>query len=354
MNTKISRQGFLAGLGSLAAAGAFGSGVPKSKDGLVWAMYNQLGSHDNWNQLKNPLAENGHFCGESTLIDDNSWENRMAAASKNGCNMMCIDLMEAYAYDSHPELALKGSRSREWLNKWVRRLRDMGIEAIPAINCSTTHSPWMGFWSRRVSTPEYYKFVADLFAEAYDVFEKPSHMHFGMDEENSDCTARMCYSLRRQDALLWHDINFYAKTISKLGARPWMFSDYEWWRTKEFPEKVSKDILQSNWYYGFDFDLESLKGNSHTYVESYIRLEKAGFDQMPGCSNWVGGHHIKAGRKVNVENIPGTVEFAKRVISKEHLKGFFCMPWLGRSVKSDPMWIDAVEQLAKAREKYFG
>lgn len=356
----MSRRNFISGCTSATVLGLAGCAtsnvapVARKDNDLIWCMYQQLGSHM-WNSaVKFPLAENGHFCGESTTIDDASWEVRMAATKRNGCNMLCVDLAEGLLYPSHPELGLKGSRTPEWMNERVRRLRGMGIEAIPCLNLSSAHNYWLGFWSRRVSTPEYYRFIADILADAYDIFEKPSLINFGMDEENEDNTRRSVYCLRRQGDLLWHDIDFYAKTISKLGARPWMWADYEWWRSDDYVKRVSKDILQTNWYYGFDFDYEKMTGIARKYVQSYVNLEKAGFDQMPGCSNYVGSEHQKAGRKVNVENIPGTLEFAKRVISKDHLKGFFCMPWVSTTSRTDPMWIDACDQFGKAKARNFG
>lgn len=356
----MSRRNFISGCTSATVLGLAGCATSNvapvaRKDGdLIWCMYQQLGSHM-WNSaVKFPLAANGHFCGESTTIEDDSWERRMAATKRNGCNMLCIDLAEGLLYPSHPELGLQGSRTPEWMNARVRKLRDMGIEAIPSLNFSSAHNYWMGYWSRRVSTPEYYRTVADLLADAYDIFEKPSYINFGMDEENEDCTKKSQFCLRRQGDLLWHDIDFYARTISKLGARPWMWSDYEWWRPEDFAKRVSKDILQTNWFYGYDFDYANLKGIERKYVECYVRLEKAGFDQVPGCSNYISGLHQKAGRKVNVENIPGTVEFARKVISKAHLKGFYCMPWVSTTSRTDPTWIDACEQLGKAKARYFG
>lgn len=357
----ISRRNFVSGLSSSLALGAVSGCInpPPAKvvrkDGeLIWCMYQQLGSHMWHSGVKFPLAANGHFCGEKTHIDDASWERRMAACAKNGVNMLCIDLAEGLRYPSHPELALEGSRSPEWMNDRVRRLRDMGIEAVPSLNFSAAHNYWLGFWSRRISTPEYYRTISELLADAYDIFEKPSMMNFGMDEENEDCTKRDYFSSRRQGDLLWHDIDFYAKTISKLGARPWMWSDYEWWRSADYVKRVSKEIMQTNWYYGFDFDYKNMKGIEKTYVESYVRLEKAGFDQMPGCSNYVGAAHTKAGRKVNTENIPGTVEFAKREIAPSRLKGFYCMPWVSTNANSDPTWVDSCNQLGAAKKKYFG
>ena len=54
-------------------------------------------------------------------------------------NMVVIDLGEAIQYQSHPELAVKGTRPVEKFRKELARLRAMGLEPIPKLNFSTTH-----------------------------------------------------------------------------------------------------------------------------------------------------------------------------------------------------------------------
>ena len=54
-------------------------------------------------------------------------------------NMVVIDLGEAIQYQSHPELAVKGSWPVEKFRKELARLRGMGLEPIPKLNFSTTH-----------------------------------------------------------------------------------------------------------------------------------------------------------------------------------------------------------------------
>lgn len=342
----MTRREFVAGMSAAAAVSA--CGAASRKEDFIWCMYQQLGSHMWPSAVKAPCAENGHYCGESTPIDDASWERRMASCAKNGCNMMVVDIAEGMHFSTHPELALKGTRSQAWMNERVRRLRDMGITAIPSLNFSTAHDFWLGRYSRMISTPEYYRCCADLIGESFDVFERPPLFFLGMDEENPDNTSKCHLSVRRQGELLWHDIDFYAKTVQRLGARPWMAADYEWWEPTEYCKHVSKDILQTNWYYGYDFDFEKLTGVTRTYVKGYLDLDKAGFDQVPACSNYVGVAHKKAGRTVNVENIPGTVAFARRVIDPKRLKGVMCMPWVSTTSATDPKWIDACDQFGAA------
>lgn len=350
----ITRRNFVSGLSSALAFGSLDAvAAPAGGNTFRWAVYQQLGSHM-WNSaVKFPLAENGHYCGEETLIDDGVWERRMEKAAACGMNTMRVDVAEGLVYPSHPELAVKGSRSAEWMNARVRKLRELGIEAIPTLNFSTAHHFWLGHYSRMVSTPTYYKVVKDLYADVYDIFEKPTIMGMGMDEENSDNTSKCQHSLRRQGDLLWHDIDFYARTISALGARPTMAADYIWWRRDEYLKRVSKEIIQGNWYYGVNFDYENMKGPRRSYVEAYLWLNEAGYDQIPGCSNYVEWYDRKElGLTKNELNIPRTIEFARKHIDARHLLGFACSCWSGTSPRGDRRWFEACEQFAREKERH--
>jgi hypothetical protein len=189
MQKKSTRRNFIATFGAAAAATALGAPGQKRKK-MMWAMYMQLGSYM-WNEPR-PLDANGRFCGDRCWADDVAWDNRMAYAKKKGMNMIVVELAEALRYPSHPEIALTGknadqsSRSAEWMNERVRKCREIGLEVIPQLNFSATHDAWLGFYSRMVSSPTYYRVTADLIRDVYDIFEKPPYIGMGMDEEAPD------------------------------------------------------------------------------------------------------------------------------------------------------------------------
>ena len=65
----------------------------------------------------------------------------------------CVDVGEGLVYPSHPELVIEGSWSPDKLRAEVRRLRAMGVEAVPKLNFSTSHNGWLKQYRRMVSTP---------------------------------------------------------------------------------------------------------------------------------------------------------------------------------------------------------
>ena len=130
-------------------------------------------------------------------------------------------------YPSHPELALPGSRSPEWI-------------------CC--------------------------------------FLHIGYDEEMA--SHQKGFQCVRTDEVWWHDLLFFVKTVEEAGMRPWMWSDYGWHHA-DFVEKCPKSVLQSNWYYDEKmegFDLASMKpdAESRPYLELYAKLDRAGIDQISG------------------------------------------------------------------------
>ena len=357
---KTTRKEFLSGLASATAASALPSFAAKPGKGMLWIMYMQLGSHM-WKQ-SNPLDPKGHFCGNRTWVDDAAWDARMAHAKAKGMNMILVDLAESIRYPSHPELAIEGanaaqsSRSAEWMNERVRKCKAMGLEVVPSLNLSATHDSWLGFYSRMLSTPTYYRVVGDLFRDVYDIFEKPRFMHMGMDEEAVDFAPTHQVAIFRQKDVLWHDINLFGKIIAKLGARPWMAADIEWWYPQDYAKNVSKDIVQQNWYYGQSFDAKAYKAKKDLrakYIESYNRLDAAGFDQTPGPSNWLEGRDKKEGKTETRVNTDLTLEYCKRELNPDRVLGYVSLPWVGPGSGGNAGWFDACDQLAAARDKHY-
>lgn len=353
-----TRRDFITALGSAAAATALGA--PKPPKRMIWAMYMQLGSNM-WNEPK-PLDENGRFCGDRCWADDAAWDNRIAYAKEKGINLIVVELAEALHYPSHPELALpkvggvQGSRSPEWMNGRVRKCRDLGIEVIPQLNFSATHDAWLGFYSRMVSSPTYYRVTGDLIRDVYDIFEKPRYIGMGMDEEAPDFARGKPHGVARMGALLWHDISFFGEEISRLGSRPWMWSDLEWWYPEDFARNVSKEILQTNWYYGQCFDSKMYKAKKDMrwkYIESYDRLDAAGYDQIPGPSNWLEGRDKREGKTENRVNTDMTLEYCKSRLDPRRVLGYISLPWCGSTRGGDKMWFDACDQLVEARAKHY-
>ena len=362
----FSRRDFLkqTGLslsGGLAAAGLAGcdslQACPKWKpdeNRMIWANLVHLGYNmwadrkvDSWGgkeELRGHIIKNIR-AHDYLRCDQKLWDDIVKKMADVGMNMIVIDLGEGVRYDSHPELGVKGSWSPKRLKTELAKIRTLGIEPIPKMNFSTAHDTWLGPYSRCVSTPTYYKVCSELAAEVCDLFDKPRFFHLGYDEETAGHQGRYGYVVVRQYELWWRDFYFFVDEVEKNGVRPWIWSDYVWHHKEDFYKKMPKSVLQSNWYYGCqfaNFQAGKLKKDDPVKVriQSYIDLDKHGYDQIPTASNWS-----------CPENFEQTVDFCRKYIGGERLKGFLQTPWLGTMEFAREHHMEAIELVGKKIDK---
>ena len=262
---------------------------------------------------------------------DALWRKVTDHAAAKGVNMVVVDIGEGLVYPSHPELAIKGSWSPDKMRDEVLRLRSLGVEAIPKLNFSTTHNGWLKHYRRILSTPAYYAVCEDLVADVAEIFGRPRFMHIGFDEESAhhqDSDGRTLLVTVRKGEFWWHDFLHIVKTVERNGMRPWAWSDFGW-NNPEYYTRCPKSVVQSNWYYDESyggFDPSTNKTGDLKRLMAFWDLEKAGFDQIPCGTNWVGWkRRIK---KAGADDVIGKlVELGRKVVSERHLLGFLMAPW---------------------------
>ena len=237
---KMDRRSFLKMSACAAAAGAsvpaIGSDLPRLGD--IRALLLHLG-HNMWcDWFPADVDPSGFSCKPDTVLRnrDDLWRKATDYAVSKGVNMIVIDVGEGLVYPSHPELAIQGSWSPDKLRAEVRRLRSMGVEAVPKLNFSTSHNGWLKQYRRMVSTPAYYKVCEEVLRDVYEVFDRPRFIHIGCDEEVASHQVEIVkyiYIVARTKEFWMHDYLHLVRTVEGLGARPWCWSDYGW-RHPEF------------------------------------------------------------------------------------------------------------------------
>ncbi len=354
----MTRRVFL-GSAAMAAGGAVAGGGPvaRNKDGLIWAALLHMGTNmwcdqipDSWGPYKGEDLK--LVCAaDHVRFDEKVWRVLTDRMVKAGMNMVIIDLGEAVRYPSHPELAVKGSWDVERFRKELGRLRKMGLEPIPKMNFSAAHDTWLREYERMLSTEKYYQVCSDLIRDVAEIFDHPRFLHIGYDEER--ISHQKGFQCIRTDEVWWHDFLWFVKTVEDAGMRPWMWSDYGW-KHDDFVSKCPKSVVHNNWYYDEEldgFDLAAMKPNasSRPYVELFLKLDKAGFDQVPCSSNWCSPTRIKAKVK-NDDCMAKMVKFCRTHLSPEHLKGFLMAPWSGDYDEKDFLQknFNGIDQLAAA------
>ncbi|MBQ4288017.1 MAG: family 20 glycosylhydrolase [Bacteroidales bacterium] len=264
------------------------------------------------------------------ICSDELWRRATDRAAERGINMIVIDLGEGLFYPSHPELAIEGTWSIEKMRTEIDRLNSLGIEVIPKLNFSTTHNGWMGDYTHMVSSKPYYRMCEEVISDVMEIFGHPRFFHIGCDEETADFQQKQGYKYIciRQDDYWWKDLYHLVDTIEGHGARPWMWSDHFWYH-EDFVKRCPKSVIQQNWFYDSaygGFDLEKNFTSDRIRLESFLKLDEAGFDQVPCSTNWVGGKRRAEGLGAD-DVIGGLVPFCREHISKDHLLGFMMAPW---------------------------
>lgn len=326
---KVNRRNFIKTLGAASLASILphiAFSAPKEK--LIWGNLLHL-SFNMWEDWDAPGKEMRSY-RPYLRFDEKLWNDLLYKMAANKMNMVVIDLGDGVQYENHPEIAVKNAWSVKKLKEELRKIRELGIEPIPKLNFASTHDAWMGEYSRSLSTEKYYQVCADLIAEVSDLFDKPRFFHLGMDEEDTKNQKYYQYLVVRQYDLWWNDFLFLCNEVQKNGTRPWIWSDYLWHYPDLFYEKMPKNVVQSNWYYGTTFADDKM-------VQAYKQLDKYGYDQIPTASN-----------HSNDENFKMTVEYCKKHIQARHLLGFLQTPWRPTIEEYRQHHLNAIEQVGAA------
>lgn len=262
---------------------------------------------------------------ETNDVDLQVWDDTIQFLADCKYNLVLLDVGDGIKYESHPEISAPDAWDKDFLKKKLDEIRALGMTPIPKLNFSAGHDTWMKKYRRMISTPEYYRVCADLIKEVCEAFDYPELFHLGFDEENfTDQQGFEMITIRGED-LWFHDLNFLADECAKYSARPWIWSDYIWTHEDAFLKRMSKDILQSNWYYhGFNDNLpDSGPHPFKKWMGAYELLDKHGFDQIPTCSCW----------NINT-NTKETIAHCKHKLSEEHLAGIMVAPWLSTTAEN--------------------
>ena len=264
-------------------------------------------------------------------FDEHLWRDVLRRMADAGMNMVLLDLGDAVRYQSHPEIAIEGAWSPAKLRQELNFCRSLGIEPIPKLNFSACHDIWLGEYSRKLSTPEYYTVCADLIREVADLFDAPRFFHIGMDEETWQHQKELLYVVVRQGSLWWHDLNFLVAAVEKAGARAWVWSDVLWNCGKDvFRKNMPRSVLQSNWYYGNLFPLP--ENDPANFVRAYHWLEEMGYEQVPTASTW--SHR---------ENYALTAEYCRQHVPAHRLLGFLMSTWRPTQEARRQTHLDAIQ-----------
>ena len=327
---------------------------PETKTGLGWGALLHLGSNmwddydsgpDDWAKSEaeekvrpNPYGPSGERRSNYRSYlrcHDDMWRMAVDRMAADRMDFLFIDIGEGMEYPSHPELAVQGTWSVEKVRRELARIRALGIEPLPKLNFSTSHDAWLKEYHRMVSTKPYYQVVADVIRDTCEIFGNPRLFHIGYDEEMPIAQANSFLSTCRRGDLWWQDLFYTVGEVERHGARAVMWADAMWTGRDEYLRRMSKRVLQSNWYYRSDFSEKKLKwnyefekkggwGETVNGAAAFKVLEAAGFDQLPCTSN-----------VFDADSADAVVKHCKACVDPSRLKGF-CMASWARTVPENP------------------
>lgn len=279
---------------------------------------------------------------ESELTtDDAVWKQVIDFLPSQGINTVLIDVGDAIEYESHPEISIRGAWSKDKMKKQLDYMRSLGLAPIPKLNFSTGHDSWLKDYSRMVSTSIYYQVCEDLIKEVAELFGYPEYFHLGMDEETAQNQTWLAYCCIRQKELWWHDAYFFFNVCEKVGARPWVWADFCWHEPETYLAKMPKSVLQSNWAYG---GVHKNPDGTYKSIEyqTYVKLNEAGFDQVPTSSTWTHWYNSKE-----------TMELSRESISPEHLVGHMTAAWQFTRPYAIYMLLNDAYQFGNAKKEIY-
>ena len=295
------------------------------------------------------------YCNRDYFSTDwASWRRQVDCIRQEGLNMVFIDVGEAYAYPSHPELWVKGALGYDELQAELARIRGLGLEPIPKLNFSTGHDQWLREYHYMTSSAKYYQVVADLIRDTCEVFGGPRYFHLGFDEEVFAACGRRQVCIMRQGEAWWKDFLFAANEVEKNGARAMLWSDKICGGREDFYKHMPKSVLQVPWYYGKDFSKEGLRWKPEfeksqkwdiqkNLAPALVELAEHGYDIMPCTSNWSTDAAADA-----------MLGFCRKNIDPARVKGYFTAPWRKPVAADDQKTFDGIRLFAAAKRKHFG
>lgn len=306
----------------------------EKKQDLIWAYLLHLG-YNMWHEADAPPTLEYVNASDTLRCDKALWDDVLIRLKDAGGNTIVIDLGEGVRYESHPELAVRGSWTVDQLRGELARIRAMGLQPIPKLNFSTAHDEWLGDYARCVSSQRYYAVCRDLIREVISLFDQPAYFHLGMDEETFAHQRNNLYAQVRQGDLWWHDFFYLVSQVEQQGVRAWIWSDMIWNHEEDFLRQMPRSVLQSNWYYG---GFQAAGPDGERYIRAYDTLEAQGYDQVPTGSNWS-----------RPDNFPQTVAYARGHIAPERLYGFLQTVWKPTLPECCYRHYEAIDRISRSR-----
>lgn len=315
----------------------------------IWAFMIQLGNNmwDKKGRQYTVFKDDEEAVYRDFIYTDKAiWDEITAFLPQCGINTLLIDMGEGVRLDSHPELAVEGSWTKEQMRTELTRLRSLGLTPIPKYNFSCGHSAWLQDYAYMVGTPKYYEVCKDIVEEAIELFDNPPFFHLGLEEEDYASQRTQPVVTVRSPAMKLRDATFLFDICRSHGVRPWIWCNYAciegYGGDEAFQRSIPKDVLISNWYYGL-VPNDPVRYEENRSLKVYQKLGDWGYDQIPTSSTF--GANILSSKE--------TMKFFREEVNMATTLGFMTSPWFATMPKYKYALLNDAFVFGKAKEAIF-
>lgn len=335
----------------------------------IWAYFIHLGIND-WMEkdespgsyegaatVKSYFAGGGEECSFRCASDKLRCNKKyfralIDKAHKSGVNTIVIDIAEGLKYETHPELAADGAWTPDELASEIAYIKSLGMDVLPSMDFSAAHDEWLGAYARMVSTPTYYKVIADLIKEIAALFGSPKLFYIGMGDEDSATQAHYGISIVRHGDLWWHDFYYIVKQVEACGGAAWASADRLAVDEALYLERMSKEVIQGHYLRFLDHDLEKLKEKAEADAKYKVRYERLnmlvtlganGFKQIPIGGNYTFDDQLRC-----------LVTATKKYIPDESVLGYAMTTYVPTLPALDVLFTEALVDVERAIQTYDG
>ena len=314
------------------------------------------GAYDGAGTVKSYFARGGEECSfrcasDKVRCNKKYFRELVDKANKSGVTTIVIDLAEGVKYDTHPELAAEGAWTPAELAEEIAYIKKLGMDAVPSMDFSAAHDEWLGEYSRMISTPAYYRAVAELIKEVCTIFGSPKLFYIGMGDENSSAQSHYGLSIVRYGDLWWHDFNYIVAQVEANGAIAWCNAD-RIITDADYLARMSKEVIQGSYYRFMNDDAEELKAKMEKeprYKERYDalsafgKLDAAGFRQLAIGTNYYYDDQLRH-----------VVTATKKYASDENILGYMMTTFSPTLPSLDVLFNEAIVDIERAMQTYEG
>jgi len=185
--------------------------------------------------------EDGGYKTE-VFFDKDTFEKIIDEAKGFGFDTVMLNLGEGIVYDSHPEIAIKGSMPKAEFKKYLDKIKALGMKIAPMLDFSAVRNAWMGEYCTTAGSLLYKDVCCDLLREVLELFEGPELCHLGFEAETYEKQSRNPVITKRRYETLYRDMNALFDICNEFGTRPIIWVDEE--TVTELGGKVVKVLVE--------------------------------------------------------------------------------------------------------------